>query len=411
VVDHYAADTDWESVLRPAVGRLMVIDDMADRPHACDLLLDQNVVADMHARYAGRVGPDTVMLLGPEFALLQREYAALHRLVPLRDGPVRSILVFFGGADADDFTGKSLAAILRLGGPTRDVHIVLSAGSPHHDDVRKIAGSAPGVHVHGALPTLAHLMARADLAVGAGGATSYERLCLGLPAVVVTLADNQRPVAQELHERGLIRWLGHRDTVTEEVIWRALDALASEGISEAWSRACHDVVDGRGVDRVCAVMTAGPAMPLRARHATPADESLVLDWANDPTTRRHAFSPEPISATTHHRWFAGKLRNVDGCQFYIVETQGEVPVGQVRFERAGEDWEVHYALSRPFRGRGVGAPLLNAALAAARSSLGPVRIHGRVKRDNIASQRVFQGLGFETHGSDEDGVVTFRRAC
>ena len=255
VVDHYALDHRWESALRPLVGSIFVIDDIADRVHDCDLLLDQNLFADMQTRYAGKVPEDCRLLLGPEYALLQPIYAELHDRIPPREGPVRRILISFGGADRDNLTGRALAAFLGLNRPDIDVDVVISDSSPYAPDIRdQVAGHA-NIHLHGNLPTLAPLMARADLAIGAAGTTSWERVCLGLPALVVTLAENQRPIADGLQQSGLVRWRGHKDEVSEQSIWQALAELIEEGIDEEWSLRCRSTVDGKGVDRVGAVLT------------------------------------------------------------------------------------------------------------------------------------------------------------
>jgi len=189
VVDHYGLDYCWEEVLKSWVGRIFVIDDLADRAHDCDLLLDQNLFADMQTRYAGKVPADCRLLLGPEYALLQPIYAELHDRIPPREGPVRRILVSFGGADRDNLTGRALAAFLSLNRPDIEVDVVISGSSPYVHEIRDQVAGHDNIHLHSNLPTLAPLMARADLAIGAAGTTSWERVCLGLPALVVTLAE------------------------------------------------------------------------------------------------------------------------------------------------------------------------------------------------------------------------------
>lgn len=250
VVDHYALDHRWEHALRPLVGRIFVIDDLADRTHDCDLLLDQNLVAGMQTRYAGKVPEDCRLLLGPEYALLQPIYAELHDRLSPREGPVRRILISFGGADRDNLTGRALAAFLSLNRPDIDVDVVISDSSPYVLDIQNQVAGHANIHLHGNLPTLAPLMARADLAIGAAGTTSWERLCLGLPALVVTLAENQRPIADGLHRQGLVRWLGHKDEVTEQSLRRALTELIEEGIDEEWSLRCRSTVDGKGITSI-----------------------------------------------------------------------------------------------------------------------------------------------------------------
>jgi len=169
------------------VGRIFAIDDLADRTHDCDQLLDQNLFADMHTRYASKVPEDCRLLLGPEYTLLQPIYAELHDRIPPREGPVRRILISFGGADRDNLTGRALAAFLSLNRPDIDVDVVISGSSLYIHGIREQVAGRDNIHLHSNLPTLAPLMARADLAIGAAGTTAWERVCLGLPGLVVTL--------------------------------------------------------------------------------------------------------------------------------------------------------------------------------------------------------------------------------
>jgi len=256
IVDHYGLDRRWTGALRSWVHRLMVIDDLADRAHECDLLLDQNVIGGMLDRYVGKVPDTCTLLLGPTFAILQPEYAGLHDCTPARTGPVRRLFIFMSGGDAGNLTGRALDVFLSLGRSDVEVDVAIVAGSPHADVLRRHAAVHAHVHVHCGLPTLAPLMARADLAIGAAGATSWERLCLGLPALVVTMAEHQQPVAAELQREGLIQWLGHDDQVTDATIRGALGEFLEHGLDAEWSRRCRAVVDGRGVSRVCGAMIA-----------------------------------------------------------------------------------------------------------------------------------------------------------
>ena len=405
VVDHYALDSRWEEALRPLVGRIFVIDDLADRAHDCDLLLDQNLFADMQTRYAGKVPADCRLLLGPEYALLQPIYAELHDRIPPREGPVRRILISFGGADRDNLTGRALAAFLSLNRPDIDVDIVISDSSSYAPGIRAQAVRHANIHLHGNLPTLAPLIAKADLAIGAAGTTSWERLCLALPAVVVTLAENQRPIAAELHRLGLVRWLGHKDEVSELSVRQVLAEVIEGGIDRGWSLRCRATVDGKGVDRVGAVLTITAETPLQVRHARLSDEALLLTWANDPETRRNSFSSDPISAEDHRRWFYSRLRDLEGCRLYVVETEDGIPIGQVRFERRDTAWEISYSLASQFRKRGLARPLLKAALLKMRSEYPGALVLGRVKPENLPSRKIFESLDFDTIPDGRGGIA------
>jgi len=408
VVDHYALDERWEKALRPCAQRLMVIDDLADRAHDCDLLLDQNFFRDGDKRYAGRTPPHCGLMLGPHYALLQPEYAELRECIPPREESFRRILVSFGAADANNLAGMAIEAFLSLDRSDVELDVVANPNGPHAEGLRRQTAARSNIHLHGALPSLAPLMAQADLAIGACGATTWERLCLGLPSLVITLADNQRQIAAELARQGAICLLGHVGEVDVAALARVLRELVNEGLPEAWSRACRELVDGRGTSRVCSALTLSPDASLRARPARLDDEALLLQWANDPLVRQNAFSTAAIDSATHHAWFRERLRDLGNCRLYVVETEEGFPVGQVRFERRGPEWEIDYSLDRSCRGRGLGRPMLETAMLTLRSSEAGAVVRGRVKAANAASRRVFEGLGFgakNTIGTHGEGIV------
>lgn len=259
VIDHYAIDWRWESALQTAADQLFVIDDLADRNHECDLLLDQNIVHGMDQRYLARVPVSAELLLGPKYALLQPLYQELHDTALSLKPFGNQALLFLGGGDQGAALSVVLKALSNLPDTEKVQHIdlVLPHGYSLSDSLSKNIDSDPAVHVHESLPTLAPLIAKADWAVGGGGTTNWELLCLGLPTLVWSRAENQRAIAQELHERKLIRWMGHGSDVNHDIIYREVMRLQEDGFAgklESWSQRCLAAVDGRGVDRVCATM-------------------------------------------------------------------------------------------------------------------------------------------------------------
>jgi UDP-2,4-diacetamido-2,4,6-trideoxy-beta-L-altropyranose hydrolase len=251
VVDHYALDARWESMLRGAARGIMVIDDVADRRHECDILLDQNLFVDAHTRYMPFVGPTTVQLLGPRFALLRPEFARLRGASQVRDGTVRRILVSLGGADVRNETMKVVRAIASIPNTDLKVDVVIgeshSARLPIEDACRSYDF---GCHV--APPDLARLMAAADLAVGAAGSTSWERCCIGTPTLLITQAWNQVPIARGLEAYGAAVCLGDGATLDEQAISEGIALLMrSPDRIRNMSAAARQLVDGRGADRVC----------------------------------------------------------------------------------------------------------------------------------------------------------------
>jgi UDP-2,4-diacetamido-2,4,6-trideoxy-beta-L-altropyranose hydrolase len=404
VVDHYGLDARWESAARRTGAKIFAIDDLADRQHDCDLLLDQNLLPA--GRYEDLVPATAGVLTGPAFALLHPDYEQLHREVSLRAGRPRRLFVFFGGADRQNLLARSLRAFLGLGRDDVEVDAVVGNTGNPPAEVLELAAGAPNIHLHSGLPTLAPLMAAADLAIGAGGASSWERLCLGLPSIIITLADNQRPIAKALDDAKLAISLGHQEEVKQEDIAAMLALLLDAELDPDWSARCHAAVDGRGAPRVADALTTDGSASLVARRATDRDELLLLEWANDMATRSNAFSSRRIDPAEHHQWLSSRLSSPDRCRIYILETEHGLPVGQARFDRCEDAWEIDFSVARLFRGRGLGARVLGAGIEAVRGDLGGALLLGRVKRENRASRRVFESLGFAS--DDGANVVVYR---
>jgi UDP-2,4-diacetamido-2,4,6-trideoxy-beta-L-altropyranose hydrolase len=408
VVDHYALDRRWEDALRDRVGALLVIDDLADREHGPCLLLDQNLAREPHARYAGRVAEPSRWLLGPAYALLREEFARLHESAqPRTRAPQRLLLHFGGGPDPRDVAGRALAAVLELQLPDLEVEMVAGARA---EELAARFGADARLCLHARIDTLAPLVGRADLALGAAGVSALERCCGGLPSLVLSMAENQRPGAEEMARRGLVRYLGHHDAVDDEALRRGLGETLAALPDSDWSRRCLDTVDGCGVERVLDAVAQGAPTPLHARRAILFDEQRLLDWANDPLTRANAFSPAPIPLEDHQRWLRARLAD-PGCRLYIVQDAAGEAVGTVRLQREAAGWEVHFNLAPAARGRGQGRSLVAAGIEALRAEFGPVAlVFGRVKADNLASRRIFEGLGFTPASEAAADILEYRRA-
>jgi len=135
VVDHYALDVHWESALRPAAQKILVIDDIADRVHDCDVLLDQNFYTNMNARYTDKVPESCQLLLGPRYALLREEFRQQREQASPRKGPVQHILIFFGGVDADNYTGHTIQALHDIGVSGIHVDVVIDVQHPKRESI------------------------------------------------------------------------------------------------------------------------------------------------------------------------------------------------------------------------------------------------------------------------------------
>jgi UDP-2,4-diacetamido-2,4,6-trideoxy-beta-L-altropyranose hydrolase len=208
VVDSYALDSKWARYLRPYVNKIMIVDDLANRPLDCDLLLDQNYYKNLESRYDGLVPSHCRKLLGPKYALLRPEFHQAKKNLRKRDGKVRRILVFFGGSDPTNETVKALEAIKLLNRQEIAVDVVVGAANLCREEVKELCNQMPNTTYHCQVENMAELMAAADFAIGAGGATTWERLYLELPMIVIAVAENQVEMLEALGEAGVVKYLG-----------------------------------------------------------------------------------------------------------------------------------------------------------------------------------------------------------
>lgn len=258
VVDHYGLDTGFETACRPWARRIMVLDDGPGRRHDCDILLDQNLDAQSGA-YRGLVPHDCRLLTGPGYALLRPQFPGARREALARrasGGPARRLLISLGATDPSNVTSRVVAATAGL---PLQIDVALGSASAQEPVIGELASRLGlSVRVHVDVTDMAALMSAADLAVGAGGSTSLERCCLGLPSLIVVLAENQRDIAAALDRAGAALDLGQAETLTNEKLTAALQMLyQDEGRRSAMAERAAAICDGDGTRRVTEVLENG----------------------------------------------------------------------------------------------------------------------------------------------------------
>ena len=236
------------------------------------------------------------------------------------------------------------------------------------------------------------LMARADLAIGAAGTTTWERMCAGLPTLVISVAPNQEPAATALAQQGLINYLGTAADVSAERIAAAVgEALDNPALLNEQSRRGRLLVDGLGALRVAEALEPTPASQLTLRPAQPEDAELYFAWVNDPQVRRQSLHTATIDWDGHLRWFEAKLADA-ASRLFVLEARS-LPVGQVRFDRDGQQTRIDYSIDAQFRGRGWARALVAQGMSRA-AEFGDRVFRAEVKAGNAASLAVFQRLQF-----------------
>lgn len=401
VVDHYALGKDWEERMRPAAVRIMAIDDLG-RSHDCDLLLDQGWLGNEAEAYPDVNGS---RLLGPRFALLPPAFGEFRLRSRRRDGQIARVLVFFGGADGAGQTLQVIEAIDDAMFAHLRFDIVVGAQNVRVEEIQRRAAHLPNVHLTAPLETLAGLMFEADLFVGAGGGATWERCCLGLPAIVCWTAENQKAQTLAVADRGVQVQLGCANSLTP-ASWRAAlqSALADPSPLHRGAELGMALVDGRGVERVARHLEI-PMLTLR--RACVDDEATLLEWANDPDMRNNSFSKAMITPDQHHLWFMRKLSDPD--TYVWIGCVGEQQVGQVRFDCHDARAMVDISISRSYRGKGYGVALLGNAVRKFREAGRRETIEADVLESNQVSRSLFLAAGFDcvTDRVDERGSFRY----
>ncbi|MDT8440442.1 MAG: UDP-2,4-diacetamido-2,4,6-trideoxy-beta-L-altropyranose hydrolase [Desulfuromonadales bacterium] len=402
VVDHYALDQQWEKRVRARVGNIMVIDDLADRVHDCDLLLDQNLYQDANLRYTTLVNKECRLLLGPKYALLRDEFPVARRPLADRDGKIRRVLIFYGGADPGRETIKALEAFESARLTNVEADVVVGATNPAREEIRSWCARRAGLRYHCQISNMAELMASADLMLCAGGTTTWERCALGLPGVVTATAGNQEMVAEQSARSGLSFYLGRSADVTTEQIANVLVALScSPQCLQMYSVNGLAVVDAAGAKRVVGALCP-PEIALRL--AGPADCDSLYEWRNAEETRRHIFDREPIPLEDHRRWYRAALDNPDRI-LLIGEIDGE-PAGVLRYDLTADKALVSIYLVPGRQGQGVGSELIRTGSCWLRQNRPAVRsIVAEILRSNAGSLRAFEQAGYDEHHRTYEKVL------
>jgi UDP-2,4-diacetamido-2,4,6-trideoxy-beta-L-altropyranose hydrolase len=396
VVDGYEFGGEYQASLKRGGLKVLFIDDNGHAGHySADFVLNQNA----HARADFYPSRDafTRLLLGPRFAMLRREFASWRGWTREIPAVARRVLVTMGGSDPDNVTESVVRAILAE--PSLHATVVAGGSNPHLSQLRQlVAGAQQHVQLVENVSNMPELMAQTDVAISGAGTTSLEMCFLGLPALLIVLADNQRPVAEELSRFGAAINLGEGTEVRPSTLSPCLTRLvSSQGDRKAMSERGRELVDGHGAERVVRRLRTSA---LEIRRATTADCKRLWELANDSTVRASAFSPASIPWEDHVAWFESKMQTA-ACHILIGEAEGAI-AGQVRVdERPDGEGELDVSVAREFRGAGVGSRLIDLAVGEIFASTGMSRVHAYILPQNAGSRRAFENAGFREVGGEQ----------
>ncbi len=398
VIDGYHFDETYHQKVKESGIRILCIDDCSQMAfYYADIILNQNFHAD-EGQYQNR-SPHTQLLLGSRYVLLRNEFLKLTDRTRNIPDQGRRILITMGGSDLQNITLTVVKWISELCLPDLIADVVLGPSNLYFPEIRNYLNQQPGLfRIHRNVNNMSGLMANADLAISSAGTTSWEMAFMGVPSLLIVIAENQRPIAEKLHSLGASIYLGWHEEITSGIVQqKVLELIRSPEQREKMMQIGQGIVDGKGRERVVEEITKS-RIALR-----PADESdcrMIWEWANDEIVREASFSTEIISWDRHVEWFQTKLKD-SGCEIYIAHNEDGRQLGQIRFEMDHNDAVISISLDPACRNKGYGRQIIamGTQMILARRNVEQVR--AMVKKSNIASLRAFENALFEKEGMDE----------
>lgn len=381
IIDHYALDHNWQHEMKPMAKKIVVLDDLADRNHECDLLVDQNYYTDLHTRYDGLTPKNCEKLLGPKYAMLRNEFVQVREACVIRS-KIKNILIFFGGVDADDHTG--VVAKLFSEEENYNVDIIVGKSYAHLDKLNKTIALNPKIKLHRQVQNMADMMSKADLSIGSGGSTSWERCTLGLPTIGWPIADNQIQVIESLVSLGVFKIAAAKNLMEkiEQTNPNELSSMSKRGFA---------VCDGRGARLVaCHVV-----MDIRLAGMSDAEPMLVI--RNDKQVRKFAFEGSKIKLAEHEAWLENVIAD-ENRVLLVAEIDNKI-AGVVRYDIDKHEAEISIYLNPEFFGKGISKALLEKGEAYFRNYAEQKEqdikfLVAQIKGKNKISKKLFESNGY-----------------
>ena len=394
IVDHYGIDEDWQQELKENYNKLMVIDDLADRNHQCDILLDQTY-GRQQQNYKRLVPKSCELLLGSQYALLRPEFSKWREYsLKRRSNPVpKNLFINMGGSDPNNITEQVLSEIEVCKLPNDiEVIVVMGSTSPHLQRIMAIASNlAYRVEVRVDIDNMAEVMANSDIAIGATGSTTWERCCLGLPAIQIIIADNQIEIANsldEVHAIKLIKKVNQLSLAMKDMLL-SLDKM---------SLVSSVIVDGQGVNKVVQHIISNifSVSNLSLKPAVYGDYNFIYDLQTV-DDRKYYINTKTPSLDEHIKWIKKILSSKESQLF--VATIKKHSVGLLRVDNLNTKViEISIIISASHRGQS----LAKRILIMLENIVFDRKLKAIIHINNIASIMTFKSVGFQKCSQNDD---------
>lgn len=399
IVDSYYIDKKWERILKLAVKNLLVIDDLENREHECQFILDQNLIDYDDQNYLGLLPKYCKKYFGPRYALIRAQFHEIYHNVSKEISNILQILIMFGGSDPTNETQKVLEAINQPTNSKINITVIFGRDCPHKELILNSELNTTNVTFLVGVDNMASEMSKADIMIGAGGGSVWERCSLGLPSISIATANNQISQLEKLAEKGALLYLGESKNVQVDDIKFAVEKLIADNqLREGMRRIAREIVDAKGASRVVSHLIQCLNQDILLREVVAEDCEQLLTWRNEPAARMYSTNKHHISLEEHLAWFLSSIKDVN--QHMFIGLWSGHNIGIIRFHTAEYQTMVSITLDKKFRGIGLGARFLMAGCREIRLIKPLVKIiTAEIDPRNLASIKTFVSAGFTNDGS------------
>jgi UDP-2,4-diacetamido-2,4,6-trideoxy-beta-L-altropyranose hydrolase len=382
VVDNYDLDYKYENYFRTHAKKILVIDDLANRKHDCDILLDQTYNRDPKD-YKNLVPEHCKILTGNKYTLLRSEFIKLRPRALLKriaTNKIEKILISMGGSELGDYTLQALELINKIKFKGI-IDIVLGFTDNNLYKVKQYISSMKNlskINIFHDINNMAELIYEADLAIGAAGSSVWERCCLGLPSVLLMIASNQKDIYESL--------------IHNKICYSYKDLAENDLYNIRFNTNFYNLIDGFGVNRVLIEALMPDIFTITLKHISPEDKDMLFDWQNIKDIRKYCNNPEIPSYEEHLLWFKKRIKQTYN-PFWIIYDSDANAIGVINlvYNSLNDYYDLGWYIIPQKQSEGLGTQALKLATFLVR----PMKVHAFVKPENISSHKALQKAGFE----------------
>ena len=386
VIDHYSLDCRFQNLIRQHVGRILVIDDLADRIHNCDMLIDQNAYADQNKRYLGKVPSHCICLIGTRYCFIRNEFLSARKTMVPRYGPVRSILIYFGGIDNTNKTQEAVQTLLDLAASEiisglLKVDVIIGMEHVACSVIQTIC-QLNNIKLHIQTRKMAELMSCADLAIGAGGISTFERLYLRLPALLTPISDNQREPLSYMESQGYFSIYKNSEELKKYLIIKLQEPNFSP----------PDCINN-GIPKFLSIMLKHKTS---LRQISPLDIRRTLKWFEN-NRLREDFKMDIIPSRKQHFSYWRKIKNNNSTRIFAIyyEYEHVGNCGLKNIDQINADCELWiYLGDQTKKGKGIATAAVESLKIFAKKELKSKKIYLHVSVNNLIATKLYLSTGF-----------------